>query len=123
MSDNQFDVNDAATNFSKTCNYSELNNAKGEYKYNFACIPSNATNANDAQCIRFAPEKMPDTFDCDYFFGGEWRNATEQEGLTCIGNCQGPPEAKAVGAGVTVYPSFVLTFAALLMVFMMFKRN
>jgi hypothetical protein len=124
MSNNNFDVNGAIQNFSKSCDYSDLNTPKGEFSYNFACMLSNATNTKDAFCFRYAPEKMDaNQFDCDYFFSGDWRNASQFPDHTCAGNCDSPTENKVVGASVSVYPSLSLTFMALFLIFIMiFKR-
>lgn len=125
MSNSTFDVNNALQNFSKSCDYSDLNTPKGEFSYNFACMLSNATNTKDAFCLRHAPEKMDaNQFDCNYFFSGDWRNASQFLNYTCAGNCDSPTENKTVGVGVSVFPNFMLTIAAALLVFiMLFKHD
>jgi hypothetical protein len=125
MSNSNFDINGAIQNLSKSCEYSDLSTPKGEFSYNFACILSNATNTNDAFCYIYDPEKMDaNQFDCNYFFGGSWRNASQFPNYTCAGNCDSPAETKTVGVGVSVYPSFSLSFVAVVLTFIMiFKRG
>lgn len=124
MSNNNssFDVNGSIANYSQSCPYTDFHTSTGEYSYNFACIPSNATSSSQASCIKVSTDLMNSTtFNCDYFFGGNWRNVSNYQGWTCAGNCDAPPETKAIGnAGISsANPSLMMTFVALFMVMFM----
>jgi hypothetical protein len=124
-SNSSFDVTASIANFSQSCTYTDFHTSTGEYSYNFACTPSNATSSSQAQCVKVSTDLMNSTtFNCDYFFGGAWRNASDYQGMSCAGNCDAPPETKAIGAGVNTNPNLALTFIALFMVmFMVFNRS